>query len=154
MSILRRNSIWAFAEVRRLLDEGGANLLPPLESPIIMSFTKIAGTGFADKTIRQEISNHPQSSVLVFLTNDFINALTAMVENIETFNISASEPDNTSFVLSDNNQLSRILMEASISYAIIKLKNTQGNVIMTIDGMWSGKTRYDFHLNRMRVTLP
>lgn len=155
-SIRKRNSIWAFAEVRELLDKK-AELLPPLPSTIITnftSFTKIAGTGFADEIIRQEISNNPVSSALVLLTNDFVNALTAMAENIEVFHISAVEPDKTTFAITSNDQLSHALMEASISYAQIKLKDAQSKEIMTIEGMWSGKTWDDFHHNMMLVTSP
>ena len=154
-SVNKRNSIWAFVEVRKFLD-GGAQLLPPIDWSIIMNFSNIAGKGFSDKAIRQELSTYPQSSELVLLTNDFINALTGMAElgwlNIEVFYISDYNPNETSFTV-DNERLSHVLMEASISYAQIKLKNAQSNEIyMTIEGMWSGKTWYDFHLNRIYVT--
>lgn len=43
-----------------------------------------------------------------------------MAENMEAFHILSVEPNQISFIITSTDQLSSVLMEASISYAHIK----------------------------------
>ena len=142
----------------------GAEVLPEPEIPLLESFSRAAGTGFADHWIRREISEYAKRQtavferdksgnvvnadrpVIVFITSDIMNALVANSEGLTTIYFSRKEDDIINLGFGEYTKLSKLIFNTAIQFGecncIIKYNNKIEK--FRLIGMWNGKSTYDW----------
>jgi hypothetical protein len=160
----KRVSLHAINEILSL-QKHQAEILPNLDLPLLESFSRAAGSGFADVWIRRKISEYAnkQSALstrnkngkvitiskpgIIFMTCDIMNALAAAAEGLNTIYFSRMEEDSIVLEFDINKRLSNVLFNTAIHFreciCVIKYNNKIERLRLL--GTWKGKGTYDWH---------
>lgn len=122
-------------EILRLKNVRNLWPMPQLENGLLESFSRIAGSGFADSLIRKEISSRYPDAFLV--TNDLMNALAANAENFNVIFFTRYRRIQSAINIVE--RLASLIYNFSIEFeeCRVELHNYE---ILEINGMWEGKT--------------
>jgi hypothetical protein len=159
----KRLSLYTIREIL-IMKREGAEVLPEPEIPLLESFSRAAGTGFADHWIRREISEYAKRQtavferdksgnvvnadrpVIVFITSDIMNALVANSEGLTTIYFSRKEDDIINLGFGEYTKLAKLIFNTAIQFGecncIIKYNNKIEK--FRLIGMWNGKSTYDW----------
>lgn len=136
----------------RILKRLKASLPASLSAGEIAAFHQIAGKGFADPLIREEVRKFGQSSNtrVVFLTRDMVSALVANSEDLDAIYMAPKYPDTLYLENLGLGDIRELIIEIATHESKISL--TWGdNEPLFIEGTWSGKNWYDYYKRRVRV---
>ena len=125
----------AMGEILRLKNVRNIWHIPQLESGLLESFSRIAGSGFADSLIRKEISSKYPDAFIV--TSDLMNALAANAENFNVIFFSRFRHIQNAINIVE--RLASLIYNFSIEFDECKVE-LHDHEILEIRGMWEGKT--------------
>jgi hypothetical protein len=149
----KRLGLQATSEIM-FLKKNCAELLPLSNKAIVTSFLEKAGNRAVDSWIRQEIFEFASLqgfNQILFMTNDLANGLAAYSEGFDTCVFSRSSEQEL-FIeregFSDTKMLAKFVKNISIAFGNVLMNvysdGTNLKEVYEIQGIWSGKTPYDW----------
>jgi hypothetical protein len=156
-------SLAAFGELFRML-RSGAELLPPIDSSLLQSFTDKAGKKNTDAWIRYEIHKFTENyrvtgvgpPALLFVTSDLSNALAAISEGINTSYIGTEMIEGN--IVVGYRQFVSFLVALSVFFGRMKILKESGWPDVKPEefestAFWEGKTIDDWAEDRLSFRL-